>query len=480
MKIKLTIFFLILTASIGFSQDWNPFVLNQNSYFKQQYNDSAKVENFLVDSILNINDTEISFFNAISELNPDCYKNIKEGYVNIGWFKNPNKIDSLIKINDSVLFVANYPSEPDTFIFKPYAKLNDSWVTNGISITCTSLGVSTILGNQDSIKNYTCTGNGYNGIEFILSKNYGFIKFLPLNEFLLHPNSSDFPPYFELIGYSNGINSIGYTQPDFNDYFHLSEGDMLFWRDYTNPDDIAQHTLTYYYVDSITSSNINSDSVYYDYKRTYYTEVGTVSHVRNYSKYYLRKNEGRMFKNHTSWFGWKYQSDQQGEIFFLESLYFKKENSDTITYAQYRLPGLTIDMSDCTVGFIEDYNMAVRFSTKEGQIFRGSYVWWEQTVTLIGSKINGIENGDTEIPTGIDNVAIDNLKVYPNPFNDYININSPDNFSLIEIFDTKGNLILKSEINKGVIDLRGLTTGSYVLKLTDSKAKTKHMKLLKQ
>ncbi|MDA3818737.1 MAG: T9SS type A sorting domain-containing protein [Prolixibacteraceae bacterium] len=480
MKIKLTILFLILSANIGFSQDWNPFVLNQNSYFKQQYNDSAKVENFLLDSILIINGTEILFFNAISELNPDCYKNIKEDYENIGWLRNPNKIDSLIKINDSLLFVANYPNELDTFIFKPYAKLNDSWVTNGISITCTRLGVTTILGNQDSIKIYTCTGNGYDGIEFKLSKNYGFIKFLPLNEFLFHSISSDFPPYLELIGYSNGITSVGYTQPDFNDYFHLSEGDMLFWRDYTNPDDIAQHSLTTYYVDSITSSYINSDSVYYDYKRTSYTEVGTISHVGNYSTNYLRKREGQMLKNHTSWFGLKNESDHQSEMFYFESLYFKIENSDTITYAQYRLPGLLVDKSNCWVGFIYDYNMTVGFSTREGQIFRGSYVWWEQTLTLIGSKINGIEYGNTEIPTGIDNIAIDNLKVYPNPFNDYINIYSPDNITLIEIFDIKGNLILKSEINNGILNLSGLTTGSYIAKLTDSKAKTTHMKLLKQ
>jgi hypothetical protein len=480
MKTKLIIFIWMLIVNNGFSQDWNPFVLNQNSYYKQQYDNSAKVENFLLDSILNIEDAEILYFNAKSELKPDCYKNIKAAFEYMDWFKNPNKIDSLVKKNDSILFIANYPSDLDTFIFKPYAKLDNSWITNGITITCTRIEVSDILNNQDSIKTYTCSGNGYDGIEFVLSKNYGFLKFLPLNEFLYHSSSSDFPPYFELIGYSNGISSFGYTHPDFSDYFHLGTGDMLYWRDYSNPDDITQPRSTTYHVDSITTVYISSDSVYYGYKRTDYNENGAVTHVGNYSTYHLRKDEGKIVQINTSWFGLKYNRYQPYEIFFLESLYFKIENNDTITYTQYHLPGLTIDTSDCMVGFIADYDLTVGFSTREGKIFQGTYSWGESSTTLIGSIINGIKYNETDIPTGIDKITFDNIKVYPNPFHDYINIKSPDGVSLLEIFDATGSLILKSEIDNEIIDLGKLTTGIYIMKITDSKDKTRQLKLLKQ
>jgi len=480
MKRKLLFFIWILIVNIGFSQDWNPFVLNQNSYYKQQYDNSAKVENFLLDSTLTIDNTEILYFNAKSDFKSECYNNIKKESEYLDWLKNPNKIDSLIKVNDSLLFVSDYPSELDTFIFKPYAKINDSWITNGITIKCSELGVIDIFSNQDSIKTYTCTGNGFDGIEFILSKNYGFIKFIPLNEFLYHSSSSDFPPFFELIGYSNETTSIGYKQPDFSDYFHLNASDMLFWKDVSDPDDPREPNSTTYHVDSIISSYISYDSVYYSYKRTDYHENGSISHVGNYSTYHLRKDEGVIVQNHTSWFGLKNDKYQPSEIFFLESLFFTIENGDTITYAQYQLPGLFIDTSVCEVGMAADYDLTVGFSTREGKIFQGTYSWGESSTSIIGSIISGIQQGDTEIPTGINNIASDNIKVYPNPFNDYINIESSDRVSQIEIFDATGNLILRSEIVKKIIDLGKLTTGIYIMKITDSNDKTRQLKLLKQ
>ena len=144
------------------------------------------------------------------------------------------------------------------------------------------------------------------------------------------------------------------------------------------------------------------------------------------------------------------------------------------------MPGLTIDTSDCITGFIADYELTVGFSTREGKIFQGTYSWGESSTTLIGSVINGIKYHETNIPTGIDNFAFDNIKVYPNPFTDYINIESLDRVTLIEIFDATGNLILKRKIDNENIDLGKLTAGIYIMKITDSKDKTRQLKLLKQ
>ncbi len=480
MKTKLYTFLLILlTANIGFSQSWSPFVLNQNSYYKQQHDNLAKVENFLLDSISKNGNNEVLYFNAKSNLKPDCLKNIKAKLKNMDWSKRPNKIDSLIRINDSILFITHYSSEPDTFIFKPLAKLNDTWITNGITIKCSKLGVKNIFSHQDSIKTYTCTGNGYDGIEFVLSKNNGFIKFLPLNEFFNHSNSSNFPPYFELIGYSNKTTSAGYKQPDFSDYFHLEAGDVLYWQDYSNPADITQPGSTKYHVDSITTAYISIDSVHYDYTRTNYDENGSISNVENHSSYHLRKDEGVIVQNNISWFGLKYGT-QPSEIFFLQSLHFEIENDDTITYIQYKLPKSIVDTTNCRVNIMYDFDSTVEFSTREGKTFQRNYSGGENSTTLMGSILNGVQHGNTKIPTGVEDITFNDIKIYPNPFNDYINIDFYNHISLIEIFDATGNLILKSKIIKKTINLNNLSTGTYIVKITDSKNTTRQFKLLKK
>jgi hypothetical protein len=480
MKAKLLLFLWIATAQVGFSQDWDPFVLNQNSYYKQQENNSAKVENFLVDSILTNETGAVLYFNAKSELKPDCYKNIITDFVTWNWLKNPSKIDSLIKTNDSILFIAPSNNKLDTFIFKPYVKLNDSWTTNGIEIKCSKLGVLDVFGTQDSIKTFTCTGNGYDGKEFILSKNYGLIKFLPFMDFFNDAWHYSFPPYFVLVGYSNGGKSIGYTQPDFSDYFHLSAGDMLFWIDYYKSFDIMEPDRTRFYIDSVTAAYISPDSVLYKIKRTDYNENGSVSNVGNYSTCYLREVEGKVLKNHTSWVGVKNGADPSSNVFFLQSLYFKIENKDTITYAEYQFPGFRVDTINCETGFIMDYDLMVRYSTRGGEIYRGSFSWGESSTTQVGSVIKGVKFGYTEIPTGIVHVTEEPLTVYPNPVTDYLTIVSQNNtIDRIEIYDMGGRLLVAEPYTEKLF-VGNLQSGVYTLKIWSNNNALKQVKIIKQ
>lgn len=471
---------MVLILQYGFSQDWELFVKDQNSYYKQQYNNSAKVENFLFDSILVKGDFKIMYFNAKSSLKDECYKEIKQKIYYDYWFKNSNKIDSLIQNDDSILFISDYYSKIDTFLFKPYIKLNDTWITNGITIKCSNLGIMDIFGEQDSVKTFVCNGNNFDNIKFILSKRHGLIEFLPFNEIIFHSNISNFSPYFELIGFNNGETSRGYTQPEFNDYFHLKAGDILYWKDYTSPIDITIPTSTTYHIDSITFVFISSDSIYYDYKRIDYDKIGAISRIGYYSNFHLRKDEGVIVKNHTSWFGLKYDRYQSNEIFFLESLYFKIENDDTITYLQYQLPGLFIDTANCQAAMAADYDWTVGFSTREGNIFQGTYSWGESSSTLIGSIINGIKYSETNIPTKIVGVNFDELNIFPNPFVDYLNIELKDNFnSQLQIYDLLGNIII-STIHKDKIDLSGLNPGIYILRIINNNGKIRQIKIIKQ
>jgi len=59
----------------------------------------------------------------------------------------------------------------------------------------------------------------------------------------------------------------------------------------------------------------------------------------------------------------------------------------------------------------------------------------------------------------------DNITVYPNPFTDYIVINSTNNES-VTIYDISGTLILQAVLKTGsnYINTSGLGAGVYVLK----------------
>lgn len=478
--IILSILFLV-TGQLAFSQSWNPFPKDQYSYFRQQDETSTKVESFLMDSTKNIGNLQFLYFNAKSELKDACNSSLRKTYDKMGWAKNSNKIDSLVMTGDSLLFISSYDSKLDTFIFKPFCKLSESWLINGITIKCAELGVMDIFGEPDSIKTFQCSGSGFNSIEFILSKSHGFIKFLPLNAFHYFAMLYDqLAQPFDLIGYrKNGI-SKGYAQPDFNDYFHLSAGDILYWRVISDPWDIQQRGYTKYHIDTIKYSYLSHDSVYYEFKQTNFDEKGIFESAIDNSVRYLRKDEGKILSNQTSYVGTKYSKDQTSEVFFFRSLGLKIENEDTITSANYHFDGYSLNTSTCDYYMIYDIGSNVGFSTREGKIYQGSYSWGEYSNTLIGSIINGVKYGITDIPTGINTFPIPYLKVYPNPVIDYISIEYPGHsIERIEIYDVVGNLILTEKF-KEKIDLSKLKPGVYILKILDASKAIRQIKIMKQ
>jgi hypothetical protein len=479
MKKQILLAIFILTGELGNAQGWHLFVKNQLSYYQQRIDKSIKVETFLLDSSLNINGVDYLYFNAKSEISENCYSKLRKEFENIDWIKNPNKIDSLLQTGDTILFIASFSSLLDTFIFKPYCKVGDSWITNLIKIECTEVNVAHILGMQDSIKVFKCTGAAYDTIEFVLSKSYGLIKFLPFNEFIWHDVNSNFVPYFELIGFTKSDISKGYIQPDFSKYFHLSIGDILFWRDYSVQYDTFPESTTYH-IDSITFVYISDDSVYYDYTRTDFNERGEVVHIGYYSSYHLRKVEGKVVENLTSWFGLYFYEYQPIRVFLIKSVFLKIENDDTITFVEYELPGLFIDTTNCYVGYMADYDLTVGFSTREGLIFQASYSWGEESTTLMGSIIKGEKYGTVEIPTILKAIKDDQIIIYPNPVIDYITINSQNQgINNIELYDITGNLILTKPYAEK-LNIIQISPGIYILRLIDNSNRLINLKIIKQ
>ena len=459
---------------------WDLFIPGRNSYYKQQSGQSANIENFLADCILVTDEYEVLYFNRKPDYKPECYQAIRNEPYIISELLNLYKIDSLIRLNDSILFIGGFSASPDTFIFKPHAKVNESWMTNGITIKCDESGVMNIFGKQDSIKRFTCYGKNYDGVEFILSKFHGFIKFLPLDEFFYHPNRTQLSAYFELAGFSYEDISVGYKQPDFSDYFKLSAGDILYWREIYDPDDPRIPGSIEYRRDSIIEAFISADSVHYKFQRIIYDEDGKVLYSGQNSSYHLRKIEGVLLQNHTSWYGLKLGDYQPYEVFFFNSLNLLTENNDTITYASYTSPGLLIDTSNCEIGQILDYGFTAGYNTREGIVFQSTYNWGEISATLIGSVVNGIKYGDTNIPTGIYHDSFQDYNVYPNPFIDYITIDSQNAIEYIRIYDTVGNVLKDLNQSADKVFLGELNPGLYILEIVDRSKNMKRIKIIKQ
>lgn len=76
-----------------------------------------------------------------------------------------------------------------------------------------------------------------------------------------------------------------------------------------------------------------------------------------------------------------------------------------------------------------------------------------------------------------DDDLIDNIRVFPNPTMDYINILSPDTYNA-EIFNATGQKLMST--NKNKIDIRFISNGNYFLKLKDSNNNIKTFTIIKK
>ena len=76
-----------------------------------------------------------------------------------------------------------------------------------------------------------------------------------------------------------------------------------------------------------------------------------------------------------------------------------------------------------------------------------------------------------------DDDLLDNIRVFPNPTMDYINILSPETFN-IEIFNASGQKLISSDKNK--IDIRFISNGNYFLKVIDNNNNLKTFTIIKK
>lgn len=97
-----------------------------------------------------------------------------------------------------------------------------------------------------------------------------------------------------------------------------------------------------------------------------------------------------------------------------------------------------------------------------------------------GSGTMGILYQTTLKVLGINEVLKDNVKIYPNPTTDFINLklSSKNKIDEAVIYDNSGRIILKTKIESEKIDLRSLNTGIYLLYFTNTDIKP--LKIIKK
>ena len=72
------------------------------------------------------------------------------------------------------------------------------------------------------------------------------------------------------------------------------------------------------------------------------------------------------------------------------------------------------------------------------------------------------------------------VKIFPNPVQDFVTIESDKNFTAYEIIDESGKLILNNDFKSNKIDISNLKTGVYFIKLKSLSNETNVVKFIKK
>ena len=378
--------------------------------------------------------------------------------------------DSILQYNDEF---GTLPA-----VFKPLAPVGYSWTVynnaafaddDNIQITCDSIVMGNVFGVPDSLKYFSVqTAVPYAGdytidkVTFILSKNHGFVRFLPLY-LLLSPTSCTYCyKCYNLIGWDSDFSTGGYPGPRWEDWIKLSPGDFLKYRTYLNSEygtDISYYThlieSVEHYEDSIVVYVLNNNGESGNY--TYYKDV-----IYNF----ISSPAVRPVRMPNSLL-----ETALGDFIGLNTTY--SYLLDTITFAgnktfyqHVELNGY-LDESDCTIEPNFEYDFTISCNSYIGTTYKSdgapNYFWYS---SLIGYVISGQQYGNYW-PLTIEEAMNSNAQifVYPNPAYDILSVPSLyGTVKNISIYDVTGRLVKFIVESNGSIDIPELAPGTYIIK----------------
>lgn len=323
------------------------------------------------------------------------------------------------------------------------------------------------------IKDSTC---------FILSKNYGFKKFLSITNLLKQSIVS-----YNIFGLKSSSKTVGFQPPKFEDYFNYKSGDV-----------ILRKEANIYTRDSITSVSKNNDSVIYIFdSQTKFIDNNTVRKDYNLKNVYSKSMLG-LLQAPTSW-------PTLSNFYKIRQSIFKELNSytyyyalpyelivegkDTIIRREYRYEGTAYDTTYCSVNQRdmtqggESRNLV--FDTKHGYDgFVNMFYKYNQNleyvlvtnkdIDILGyKKVDGKVEGSIIFPpteaNKINNKFEDNkmLTIFPNPTHDLLTIQSSSLLLKILIYNSNGIKVIETTGTE-TIDVSTIPVGLYLLKIWDA------------
>jgi len=498
MKTLTTLSFLLIT-SLVLAQNWNLFPPYQGTYYKGKPKATIEYEDILyfsADSFRTELQGDIWYVN--SKYLPDSLLNCRK----------PKHLNSFSLRNDTLFYHKN-------FYILPKAKLGESWYMpfrryiDSVKITYEKIEQIEFLGITDSVKTYSYEAIGIHADStnldeqvMRLSKHFGFIEYVPLQRFTKQWPSPKLMGAYTIFGIENDTLQIGYQPKKLEEFLpNYNTGDILFWREMY----IGEFVLdTLYFKDSITQLIQNNDSLYYLYNRTTFNWKNEVVMKQDslaqslvYADYehivtakpglagYGLGNSLHIPKNKNLLYVWDY-------IRHLKDL-----------EGYTRVGAFTLDIIDLDSCFTynPDKNYSFVLSSGRGltSIGRGDS-FSSFSANLIGTKINGVEEGILEVPepkevvvaeedtmgvimnpeemeedslevvpvaTG-DLLSQSTLSLYPNPANHFLSIHY-NNEKLqnpnYQIVDINGRLVLEDKLQSDFINVYTLKPGIYFFKL---------------
>ncbi len=139
-------------------------------------------------------------------------------------------------------------------------------------------------------------------------------------------------------------------------------------------------------------------------------------------------------------------------------------NSDTVTQISTSDSDMYYDSTTCSFNTLLDGGgNTVKYTTKEGHIESSYSMFSGHLLRLIGSVIDGNSEGNG-ILTALTKSAPSDLRIYPNPFTNELNIDLENTTNLrSQLFSLSGQLIIDEPTT--TLPTSELAEGVYILKV---------------
>lgn len=483
MKRLTFLMLLCVLASFVTAQNWSLYPKNQESVFNYNIGEKILINEYKLSSAKLQNQT-IFFFNdtLIKKLDIEQAFTIDHYGRDLFLLKqfNQEELIAYYIVNGDTMHFYNYNlfdwQINEAFAFVPTTPVGESWKTGETNIECKEVYFGDVLGYSDSLKRFEVSyPNGVKS-EIILSKNYGLIKFVPLEKLSIVNAGIPENYYQELVAFKNNSINTKYTAPDFLDYFDLNVGDLKYWKDMSLlPEGIISADM--YRKDSFETVLRTNNEVIYTIVRSIYDSNFNLLNQKTVTEKYTRAKEGKIVQAQAQSF---HKADWDGsydEVYMIANKYRTINELDTNTFVEYSRAPFSLWDGQINERADDGFGLQI-YSTKVGLVYSklGGDVEvignitepYPLESTVIGTSINGIKSGITAfISTGVPNFELDHTILYPNPAKNIVNIQPGINtISNISIFNTAGVKVHESSF-ASFIDVSAWINGVYTVVITD-------------